>query len=365
MAQGVVADNWSLQDISTLLTDGLEQDESGEIVVENGTHSYKKIASAIIQTEALFDFLTDLLLRDEILVEEKFTYAWETINSPLLEARKIGVVRAHPFLGDTKNIAGPRDRIVEHLCSTQSLKDAHEKNVVGWKENRTTPDGLLSATLWGGAGMCARSYVFERSYTPHPLRKRLFLNSGFMLPAGDALHQLVTFIADHKVKVTRKIFGSESLYSTYVNIPAIPLRIIQESSSADQLIKTALQMREDFRSLREWLKMFQNAISSDDTPKLIAYRKQLDSVSEHVNKKVGFGSSSKPVTMEAGYGMFKIVLQGNPIEQIKNQFGVRANLNELIFGSNGKSELAKYVKMFGEQGTSVGYELQHHFTARA
>lgn len=71
------------------------------------------------------------------------------------------------------------------------------------------------------------------------------------------------------------------------------------------------------------------------------------------------------VTMEAGYVIFKIVLQGNPIEQIKNQVGGRANLNKLIFGSNGKSELAKHVQMFGEQDTLVGYELQHHFHCKS
>lgn len=87
MAEGVVADNWSLQDISTLLTDGLEGDVAGEIVIANNAHSYKPVSSAVIQTEALFDFLTDLLLRDEILVDEEFTYSWEKINSPIFEKR--------------------------------------------------------------------------------------------------------------------------------------------------------------------------------------------------------------------------------------------------------------------------------------
>lgn len=365
MAQGVVADNWSLQDISTLLNNGLEHDEAGEIVLENGVHSYKGISSAIIQTEALFDFLTDLLLRDEILVEEKFTYTWEPKKSPLLEAKQVGVIKAYDFLSDAEKIAGPRDRIVEHLCSTESLKNAHQKNVDGWNKEGSTPDPLLSATLWGGAGMCARSYVYEKSYTPHPLRRRLFLNSGFMLSSADALHQLVTFIADNKVKVTKKIFGNESLYSSYVNIPAIPLRIIQESSSADQFISTALQMREDFKSLREWLKMFQEAISEDNTHDLLAFRKQLDSVNEYVNKSLGLGSSSQPVTMEAGFGFFKLAIRANPVEAIKNKFGIRATINNLIFGSNGKSEIAKYAQMFDERGTSIGYALEHHFTAQA
>jgi hypothetical protein len=362
MAQGVVADNWSLQDISTLLTEGLEVDTAGEIILENNVHSYKPVLSAIIQTEALFDFLTDLLLRDEILVEEKFTSAWELIDSPILEAKELGVVRPYPFLAEPEKIAGPRDRIVEHICSTESLKVAHQKNVDGWSQFGKTPDALLSATLWGGAGMCARSFVYEKSYTPHPLRKRLFVNSGFMLPAGDSLHQFTTFLADKKVNVSKKIYGNDSLYSAYVNIPAIPIRIIQESSSADQLIFTALEMRDDFQALRDWLKMFQNAMSLEDTKSLLKYREQLDSVSQYNDKKIGFGSTNNPVTMEAGMGIFKIATQSNPLESLKNQFGIRATINKLIFGSSGKAEIKKYIGMFGEQKTSIGYEIEHYFT---
>lgn len=365
MAQGVVADNWSLQDITTLFTEGLDPDVAGEIVLKDEGHFYNQISSAIVQTEALFDFITDLILRDEILVEEKFTYSWEGVNSPILEAKHLGVVRAYPFLSEPKKIAGPRDRIVEHICSTESLRLAHQENVDGWNTSRQTPDPLLSATLWGGAGMCARSFVYEKSYTPHPLRKRLFVNSGFMLPAADALHQLTTFLNDKKVSVTKKIYGNDALFSAYVNIPALPIRVIQESSSADQMISTALQMRDDFQSLRSWLKMFHNAISDDDTKSLLNYRRQLDSVSQYIDKKIGYGAASTPVTMEAGMGIFKIANKGNPLENIKNQFGVRATLNKLIFGSAGRTEIKKYVRMFGEQGSEIGYEIERSFTQNA
>lgn len=362
MAQGVVADNWSLQEISTLLQNGLEADDAGEIVLENGIHTYKAIAGAIVQTEALFDFLVDLILRDEILVEEQFTHTWESFQSPLLEAKALGIVKAYPFLTEPEKIAGPRDRIVQYLCSTESLKVAHQANVEGWNRHKETPDQLLSITLWGGAGMCARSFVYEKSYTPHPLRKRLFINSGFMLPAADAVHQLITFLDDQKVQVSKKIYGNDSLFSARINLPAIPLRVIQESNSVDQLISVALQMRDDFSSLREWLKVFQNAIANDDAQKLLTYRKELDSVRQYVTSKLGMGSSDKPVTMEVGMGILKISTKGNPIESLKNQFGIRATLNKLIFGSNGRPEIAKYINMFGERGTTIGYELERQFT---
>ena len=362
MAQGVVADNWSLQDISTLFNEGLEHDHAGELVLSNDHHSYVPVSSAVIQTEALFDFITDLILRDEILVEEQFTSSWEKINSPILLAKNLGVINPYPFSADSEQIADARESIVAHICTTPSLRVAHQKNVDGWSTSRTTPDRLLSATLWGGAGMCARSYIHEKGYTPHPLRKRLFVNTGFMLPASDATHQLTTFLADKRVKVTKKIYGNDSLFSAYVNIPAIPLRVIQEADSAEHIVAVALQMRDDFQLLRDWLKLFQNAMGTEDTKSLLEFRKQLDSVSDYIDKKIGFGAKSNPVTMEAGVGIFKFVTQFNPIETIQNQFGVRATLNKLIFGGTGQAAIRKYIRMFDEQGSSVGYEIESAFT---
>lgn len=362
MAQGVVADNWSLQDISTLFNEGFEQEQAGELILSNERHSYIPVSSAVIQTEALFDFITDLVLRDEILVEDKFTSAWEKVNSPILKAKNLGVISAYPFSADSEQIADARARIVDHICTTPSLRLAHQKNVDEWNASRTTPDRLLSATLWGGAGMCARSYVHEKGYTPHPLRKRLFVNTGFMLPAADATHQLTTFLADKRVKVTKKIYGNDSLFSAYVNIPAVPLRVIQEADSAEKIISIALQMRDDFQVLRDWLKMFQNAMAADDSKSLLEFRKQLDSISDYIDKKIGLGEKSNPVTMEAGVGIFKFVTQFNPIETMQNQFGVRATLNRLIFGGTGQAAIRKYIRMFDEQGTAVGYEIESAFT---
>ncbi|EIK0775233.1 MULTISPECIES: hypothetical protein [Vibrio] len=99
-----------------------------------------------------------------------------------------------------------------------------------------------------------------------------------MLPAGDALHQLTSFLNDEQMKVSKKTYGTDSLYSLFVNMPAIPIRVIQESSSPSQLIEIALPMRQDFAKLREWLKLFQNALSEGNLKAVANYRKQLDSV---------------------------------------------------------------------------------------
>ncbi|ELA9392410.1 hypothetical protein QTV37_004980, partial [Vibrio parahaemolyticus] len=78
MSQSVISDNWSLQYIGGLLTGGIDESESHYIAIdkENDRYSYEDSLSAIINTEALFDLLTDIILRDQILVEENFISAW-------------------------------------------------------------------------------------------------------------------------------------------------------------------------------------------------------------------------------------------------------------------------------------------------
>ncbi|ENJ5962798.1 hypothetical protein AB1Z15_004072 [Vibrio parahaemolyticus] len=78
MSQSIISDNWSLQDIGGLLTGGIDESKSHYIAIdkENDRYSYEDSLSAIINTEALFDLLTDIILRDQILVEENFISAW-------------------------------------------------------------------------------------------------------------------------------------------------------------------------------------------------------------------------------------------------------------------------------------------------
>lgn len=363
MANGVIGDNWSLQDISSLFINGFEEESASEVVVSETLHSYKSVSHAAIQTEALFDLITDLILRDEILVDQNFISAWSEEKSPILHATELGVIRDYPFLEDYEKIEGPRDSIVNHICSSEPLRKAHEANVKGWNTMGETPDPVLSGTLWGGAGMCARSYVYEKSYTPHPLRKRLFLNSGFMLPAQDALHQVTSFINDNRLHVSKKIYGNDSLYSLALTIPSLPVRVIQESSSAEQIISVALELRDEFQPFRDWLKDFQNAMGNEDTNTLLDKRKQLDSVSEYVNAKLGLKTQASPISMKINMGIFKLSVDlGKATNYAKNQFGVRAMLNKLIFGPNGKQELRKFVKMFDADKTSVGSEVEQYFS---
>ncbi|MCL1079080.1 hypothetical protein D5R81_14050 [Parashewanella spongiae] len=88
MAHGVITDNWSLQDISDLLLNGMDETVVKEIVVDDRQHYYCDRLQACIQTEALFDFMTDVVLRDEIIVDQSFEHSWFSAQSPLIKEKK-------------------------------------------------------------------------------------------------------------------------------------------------------------------------------------------------------------------------------------------------------------------------------------
>lgn len=361
MAQGIVADNWSLQDIASLFVDGLDSGNSDEIVIRNNEHIYQPVASAGIQTEALFDLLTDIILRDEIIVEEKFTTAWERHESPLQSLKKLGILRDYPFLNDPQKLVTPRDAIISRLCVTESLKNDHQENVETWSRNHQTPHALLSATLWGGAGMLARSFVYDRSYTPHPLRRKLFLNSNFLLPATDAVHRLNSLINEKRLSVSKRIYGSDALYSMFVNLPPIPIRVIQESGSSSDIIKCALQVRDEFKELREWLSSFQNALFTDNHKSVAEHSNVLESVAKNIDERLGIYTTNQ-FGLSAGLGILRININSDLINQTRNRFGVRATLNKLILDKSGREALKKYASFFGERDTSVGVNLEHYFS---
>ena len=362
MSSNVIVDNWSLQEISRLLHYGMDEDVAHLIEpdVEEGTHKYKEIAAGIIQTEALFDFITDIILRDQLLVEEQHVDAWKREGSPLGVADRAGIIRAYPFRGNFK-LDGPRTELVNRLCVTESLRSEHEENTEGWRLYKRTPHQYLSQTLWGGAGMLARSFVTEQGYTPHPVRRNFFQKAGVVLRNEDALVHLNNKIKEKRASVYKAMNGADEFYSLYVNMMPLPIQVIQESSSHSDLITTALQLRDEYKELRNWLGCYQAAINNDEFAGVVKYQKILHSISKYVDSKMGSVDAHAP-TFTAGIGVLKIAIKGDPVNAIKNQFGVRAMVNKLILGKSGAADLKKYLGFFDQKKSAVGMKVMGHFS---
>lgn len=365
MSQSVISDNWSLQNISELFVEGINPDVTHFITpnTETDSHVYEEIPSAVIGIEALFDLITDVILRDQILVEEKYASAWFNKNSPLNKLAEQSVVRAFPFLNDAQRIAGPRDEFVSRLCMTSSLKQEHQENVAEWTSTRTTPHGYLSQTIWGGAGMLARAFVYEKGYTPHPVRKRLFQKSGIALSDSDAVLRACSTVNEKRASIRALQASGHEIYSLHVNMEPLPIKVIRESSCLADIPTIALQMRNEYVELRNWLGLYQQSVSAGDYKDIQKHQKVLASISRYVDAVMG-KTSPDAVTFTAGIDILKTAFKGSPINTLKNQFGVRSMINKLILGASGDKELKKLLKFFEHHNTSIGLKVLEHFSSR-
>ena len=77
MTRDAIVDNWSLQHISDLLANGISGSAVSVVNVSGNDHKYIDILEGAIQTEALFDLLTEIVLRDEIIIDSAFTDTWD------------------------------------------------------------------------------------------------------------------------------------------------------------------------------------------------------------------------------------------------------------------------------------------------
>ena len=96
MGQRVIADNWSLQAVSELLTQGLDPDDNPGIApLTDPDKLTTALPQAVTDLEALFDFITDVALRDQILVDDNYHDAWFGDEGPLAELAQGGEGDAH------------------------------------------------------------------------------------------------------------------------------------------------------------------------------------------------------------------------------------------------------------------------------
>lgn len=363
MSQSVISDNWSLQNISELLLNGIKSDVTHFITPDSETdsHQYDQVPSAVVAIEAMFDLITDVVLRDQILVDEKFASAWLSKSGPLNELAAQSVVRSFPFLGDPELLVGPRDEFVSRLCLTSSLKKEHQENVRGWNANKQVPNPYISQTIWGGAGMLARAFVYEKGYTPHPVRRRLLQKAGIALSDTDAVVRTCNTIQEKRALIRAQHSSNHELYSLQVNMEPLPIKVIREASSPVDIITVALQIREEYAELRNWLGQYQKSINNGDYKEIQKHQKILSSISQYVDSTMGKSTTDK-TTFTAGIDIFNIAVKGNPINTLQNQFGVRAMINKLILGASGTVELKRLLKFFEHQNTSVGMRVIEHFS---
>lgn len=357
-----IIDNWTLQTVRELLSDGFSNDDANVIQISNDTHNYANISHCIVQAEALFDILTEIVLRDTLVVDSGYTQTWESPNSPIMPLVRELILRRKPFCDFEDDFEELRSYLADSMCVTKSLKDSHAENVLSWAKSGKSVDPYLSAVMWGGAGMVARSSTFGFPYSPHPLRRRIFLETGLFLDDRSPHSRIQSSIDENRLRLIRSSVAENQLYSLRVVLPPIPSRVIDEANGPTNIIETAIQLRQEFAPLRTWLSEVEDAVGSDDLVRVRKLHKVLDEITRKVDNTIGVKKTDATLSVGLAAIRFSMGISlGRPLLKATKVYSI---LNQITFSSSGESALRKLCLMFGDNTAVVERKLREHFSAQ-
>jgi hypothetical protein len=363
MKTRLLADNWTLQNAGEFLCNGLDGDTTHELVIpeKEDAFQYRHASADVMRFDALCQLLTHLVLADEVWVDGSFTDTW-TKHALLNKAKTAGVVVPKPFKDMQGHWIKAREAMGDRLCVNKSLLKAHRKNKRQWKKDESTPDPMLSQLLWGGAGMLARADFFGLPYSPHPMRAKLFQRARFM-QGPESGGKLAEFVTSQRLKIYKQV-GKAGFVGT-IHLPPVVVQVIEASQQISDLIPTALQLRDTYPKVREWLAQLQRDLNHEDMKKVLRHEKRLQSVARHLDS---YSAVTPPgdTTVQFGTSWAKIGFKGgSPLNAVQNLFGMRAEINRLVLAPAGHRAIMKLLRMMGEQNTKRGGALKDELVLRS
>jgi hypothetical protein len=366
METRLLIDNWMLQDVNEALQVGLSEEDTGEIVIDfqKGMHNFNFMPHAVFQIDALLALLVNIVLRDALIVDNRFTHVWENGHESLRNLKYAGILNPFDFLSSEELIAEPRKVIVNRLCVTQSILTIQRKNERLWEEKRESKDEHMSQLVWGSAGYLARSHVYETPYLGCPFRQALIGQTEFIHRDIDAVRSVETIVNTKRAKLFQSLTTERKATYAAFNLPPIAIEVIGDSNEPDQLITVALQLRDKYKALRAWLGEYQRALDSEDPQDIRRNIRLLESIANDVDSKYS-SRSEDAVKLSLGTTWLNLnVPVRSIIAKVQNKFGVRAMLSSLVFSKQGDDSLKKLLAMFGEKNTQLSMVVYQHLIRR-
>lgn len=366
MEDQLIIDNWMLQDINQAFEQGLSVEEGGEIVVDikKDSHHFHYMPVAVLQIDALLMLLVNIVLRNGLIVDDRFTYVWDKGSESLQKLKGTNIINPFDFSSSEESIAEVRKAIVDELCVTRSIRTVQKANEILWERRGESFDDHMSQLVWGGAGYLARSHVYQTPYLGCPYRQALIRQTKFVGWRRDALRDMEHIINTKRANLFQDISGDRSARYATFNLPPVATEVINESNDTSQLIPVAMQLRDKYKKLRAWLKEYQNALDSDDPKSILKHRKMLESVARDIESEY---SKAKEGSTHVSIGTTWLSLTipvTTIVDKLRGKFGVRAMLNDLVFASRGEKSLDKLLALFGEKNTKLSRDTYQHLIAR-
>lgn len=358
MKLDLITDNWTLQDVNELLVSGLSPAPVGQIEIseDKQSHTFTDVPLAVIQIDCLLTLLTNLVIYDELIVDQGFMATWNQDHPQLSRLISDSLVRPVLFDPNAETLVAMREKIVDRMAVTPSLREAADDNRKAWKLTGASADPHMSALLWGGAGMLARSHILSAPYFGHPFRRALIKESGFLAARRDAWARTEKVVSGARTQMFRfrnsEIDGALASF----NLPPIAVQVIEQATSVDDLLLSAIALRDKYARLREWLSTYQHALETEDEKKLLSNDKLLKSVAKSIEESYG-AEETNSTNISLSVGFFSLSIPVPSLNSAMIRFGIRSALTDLVIQSQGQNALRKLMKIFGEDESGFGRDL--------
>ncbi len=354
----LITDNWTLQDVNELLVSGLSPEPVGQIVIskDKQSHTFTDVPHAVIQLDCLLALLTNLVIYDELIVDQGFMATWDQEHPQLSRLTGDSLVKPVLFDPNAETLVAVREEIVDRMAVTPSLKETADENRRSWKLTGAAADPHMSAVLWGGAGMLARSHILSAPYFGHPFRRTLIRESGFLAARRDAWARTEKVVSAARTQMFRFRHSEIDGALASFNLPPIAVQVIEQATSADELLLSAIALRDKYARLREWLSTYQHALETEDEKKLLSNDKLLQSIAKSVEANYG-AEDEDSTSVSLSVGFFSVTFPVRQLNSATNRFGIRSALTDLVMQSRGENALHKLMRIFGEEKSGFGRDL--------
>ncbi len=344
MPSSVLMDNWTLQDAFEFLDGELSGSNYPKLEITNDDRGFvwREVPRDLARFEAACQLMHQLVLADEIWVDAQYMSTWSASKSAQ-SLRNRGIIVGRPFAQIRGEWIDVRKQIEQRLCVNEGLRQRHEANKQLFGTQSAEFDRALSTILWGGAGMLARSAHMRVPYETHPLRGHLVRECEFIGGPKSAHAQTKVFVETQRAKLFQK--ADESGFFARLNVPPIVVMIAERAEAAEELIPAALTLREELADLRSWIGQWQGAMTVENVAEMLRYKKTLESVARYLDALSTYGPSGD-TSVQVGLSWLKVTMKGgSPLNSLINQFGIRAELNELVLQSPGQNAVSKLIDL--------------------
>lgn len=361
MSASVVIDNLILQQVGETLTVGLTDDNRVELASSEALgYEVRAVPSPGVQVEELLQLLNAIVLSDQLVIDAASTSSWADVGhffAPLSSAK---ILAAKPLADVRSEWLLIRECVEEALCFSPQLSTDFSAFRDSWKQGKGENHPVFSTLMWGTAGMIARSQYLKTPYLSHPTRARLIDLSRLAPHRSNAQEIVQRFVSTERVKLFDRVTAGQKTRATTLSLPPLGLEVIAESSDRSQLIPTAIQLRERYRHLREWIGEYQRALEA--SPQESAKKKAILDAAASDIERLFTGSWWSKLSINLGMSLTDLVpsLPVGAVIQRALPGSIRSAVAKMIKQPWDDRTLEKLFRMLGADSPKLRTQALRH-----